>query len=237
MSEETPDEPAGPMAEPHPEPTPPPPVPPELPEKASGPADEPAEPKKPRSSEFWVAIVSSAIAAVGVAATATVGIWAAQLSYNASAKQAAAESDRALVQFSREQRKSVYLEFLNNEQTLHTQAGMLWALMKQYMTDPSISDALDRQMDAYSKTWESVPRVNNAANLFASHEVYRIMIEWTKYDNEVHRQVTDLARIIGAEDRVPPDLLADFGAFIDINNQPSPRNFELAAQADLGVIR
>ena len=240
MSEETPK--AGgetPEASgaPKPEPATPPPAPPELPEKAGEPADEPAEQKKSRSSEFWVAVVSSAIAAVGVAATATVGIWAAQLAYNASANQAAAETERARIQFSREQRKDVYLDFLNTQQTLHSEAAMVWQLMTEYATNPSISDRLTDQLDTYSKTWETVPRVNNAANLFASHKVYAIMVEWTKYDNEVHRQILDLVKIYNAEDRLPPDLVADFGKFIAPDNQPSPRNFELAAQADLGVVR
>ncbi|UMB69840.1 hypothetical protein [Mycobacterium paraterrae] len=238
MSDETPQADGGPPEAPgDPKPPPPAPEPSETSEQASEPADGPPEPKKPRSSEFWVAVVSSAIAAVGVAATATVGIWAAQLSYKASANQAAAETERARIQFSREQRKTVYLDFLDTQQTLHDQALLLWGLMKVYEDDPSVSDQLHQKLDAYFKTWDEVPRVNNAANLFASHEVYRIMIEWTKYDNEVHGHILDLIKILDDEDRLPPDLVAKFGKLIAQENQPSPRTFELAAQVDLGVVR
>jgi hypothetical protein len=235
MSDETPKESADSKPEPPPAPASQPEPPPAPVEEVITPADEPAEPKPRRSIEFWVAVVSSAIAAVGVAATATVGIWAAQLAYQSSANQVAAESERSRIQFSREQRKTVYLEFLNNETTLHNEALKLWDEFTQYTIDPSDPGRLDRQIDAWKKSWENSTRVVNAANLFASQPVYGVLVEWAIYDNDVRSRMGQLLDILDAGNPLPPKLVADLGD--KVRHQPSPRHFEEIAQPDLGLTR
>jgi hypothetical protein len=233
MSDETPKESADSRSEHPPAPASKQEPPAAAAEETITPADQPGELKARRSIEFWVALVSSAIAAVGVAATATVGIWAAQLAYKSSANQVAAESERSRIQFSREQRKTVYLEFLNHETTLHNEALKLWNEFAQYAIDPSDPGQLDRQIDSWTKLWENTPRVVNAANLFASQPVYGVLVEWAMYDNDVRGRVAQLLDIVDAGNPLPSKLVADLGD--KVHHQPSARHFEEVAQFDLGL--
>ncbi|WP_156664791.1 hypothetical protein [Mycobacterium sp. 852002-51057_SCH5723018] len=66
---------------------------------------EAAKSRSRRSNEFWLALA-------GIFATVVVGVTASSLAYRASGNQIKAETDRVAVQFSKEQRKSAYADFL-----------------------------------------------------------------------------------------------------------------------------
>jgi hypothetical protein len=204
---------------------------------ASAPAQGPAAPMPRRSNEFWLALASTAAAVLGVAATATVGIWAAHLAYKSSANQVKAETDRANLAFSREQRKAVYLDFLNKEDTVHNEAFMTYETITDYVSGKIDFQVVHDHVEAWNKADDAAIQATNAAQLFASRSAYNVIEEWAKYDEKVHDAMVGIIEQTNAGKVPSPDRVSALGQVVGTEHEPSPKHFEDVAQPDLGVSR
>jgi hypothetical protein len=206
-------------------------------DKPSASTEEPAKPKPQRSNEFWLALASTAATVVGVAATAAVGIWAAHLAYKSSENQVKAESDRVKTQFSREQRKGAYADFLGAEWDLHGKVDKLDGAILLYVKGKTGVQTVYDQAKDWDKSWEDSGHVLRAAELLASQPVYNAISDWSNYDDRVYDLLGDILREIQNGKVPPPTQVATLEELTESDHEPSAKNFEDLAQADLGISR
>jgi hypothetical protein len=131
-------------------------------------AQGPAKPGPRRSNEFWLALAGIAATVVGVAATAVVSIWTASLSHRGTVEQIKAESDRAASNFSREQRKNAYADYLDALTSLENEEYLVWDNFKNLPFDITHAEVqLHDQNDAFDK----FNRASSTVRLLASQDM------------------------------------------------------------------
>jgi hypothetical protein len=204
---------------------------------ASAVVDDPVPPKPHRSNEFWLALAGAVGTGVGVVATAVVGVFAAILSHDSSTTQVRAESDRAALQFVREQRKSTYLDFLNAETDLHNKAYEYAHAASDYFNGRADAKFVSDSEGAWVKAKELATRKEYAAELFASQPVYDLLIDWASYDDHVEDQILAISGQFDGDVMPSHDKIDALVEIVAPDTQPSAKHFEDVAQHDLGLSR
>lgn len=224
MTESDPDEATGQgkpgnTAEPEPE-TEPEPTP------ESAPKSEPTR----RSNEFYLALA-------GIAATVVLGLVGALLTAQASTRQIAAESDRAAVNFSREQRKNAYADFLNALFDLdRAEFNIHNDIHNDYDTSPSDAPnptALEDQYKAYTDATDELNRTVSAVRLLASPEVAAAREAIRQDHSAIYKQI-DVLMAAARSGAAANDIRA-LRERVDVGAPDLEERFIQAAKKDLGI--
>lgn len=184
-----------------------------------------AEPTR-RSNEFYLALA-------GIAATVVLGLVGALLTSQASTRQIAAESDRAAVNFSREQRKSAYTDFLNALFDLDRAEFNIQNAYDTSLGDPTGSKALEDQYKAYTEATDELNRTVSAVRLLASPEVAAAREAIRDNHSAIYKQVTAL--MAAAKSGAPPADIAELRTTVGVGDPDLEQRFVDAAKKDLGI--
>jgi hypothetical protein len=187
---------------------------------------EPAKSRPRRSNEFWLALVA-------IAATLIVGTTGSWLAYLASTNQVKAESDRAALSFSREQRKNAYADYLDAVAILRVAEYQLWDKFKNVPFDmKQAEDQSTREGDAFLKfnTASSTVRLLASPDVEAAREKIR----------DKHNHIQDsIYKLMVAARTGPPEKVtgpaADLYKDLDLLGSPLVPDFIKLAQRDLGL--
>ena len=196
-------------------------------------AQEPAKSGQRRSNEFWLALAGIVATVVGVAATAVVSIWTASLSHRGTIEQVKAESDRAAVSFSREQRKNAYADYLDALATLENEEYKLWDNFKKLPFDIKQAETqLDRQNEGFDK----FNRASSTVRLLASPDVAAAREEIRAKHEIIQNSIFILmtAARTGPPEKVTAPA-ADLYKNLDLRPSQLVPRFIAAAQRDLGL--
>lgn len=187
-------------------------------------AQEPAKSGPRRSNEFWLALA-------GIAATLIVGTIGSWLAYLASTNQVNAESDRAALSFTREQRENAYVGYIDAVAVLeNAELNLYYAFDKLPIDMKQGEQQKDLQEEAYKK----FVRAGSSVHLLASPDVEAARQKIRVKHNKIQNDIGDL---MGAARTGPPEkataLAADLYKDLDIGDSPLVPNFVAAAQRDL----
>jgi hypothetical protein len=133
---------------------------------ADQPKQEPDKARSRRSNEFWLALA-------GIAATVMVGITGSWLAHQTSTDQLRAESQRAALSFSREQRKISYAEFLNAASDLDRADFNIQNPESISHAGPLDLKQLEALVNAYTDATDRFNRTSSTVRLLASQDVVK----------------------------------------------------------------
>ena len=193
-------------------------------------AQEPAKSGQRRSNEFWLALAGIVATVVGVAATAVVSIWTASLSHRGTIEQVKAESDRAALSFSRQQKENAYAAFLDAVANLDRQELELSAL------SPFDIKQAETQLDRQNEGFDKFNRASSTVRLLASPDVAAAREEIRAKHEIIQNSIFILmtAARTGPPEKVTAPA-ADLYKNLDLRPSQLVPRFIAAAQRDLGL--
>jgi len=202
------------------------------PERLSIHEQEPAKSGPRRSNEFWLAIA-------GIFATVVVGVTASTLAYRTSGNQIKAETDRVAVQFSKEQRKSAYVDFLNAFTDL-SEAEFEWTHQLARMDDFNM-DAMVDKSTAYSTQFGKCRQASATVELVGSGDVEKARGELVDNHNDIQNLIQPLALAIAeaGNPRSHAGKVSELQTVVDKVRRDDDhlrQNFINAAKRDLGLV-
>jgi hypothetical protein len=179
-----------------------------------------------RSNEFWLALA-------GMLATVIVGITGSWLAFSASNNQIKAESDRAALSFSREQKENAYANYLDALAALENEEYKLWDLFKRPPFDmKQAEDQLVLQNEAFDK----LQRASSTVRLVASSDVETARKNIRDRHNAIQNSIF---KLMTAARTGPPEKVtgpaADLHKNLDLAPSPLVPIFIDAAKKDLGL--
>jgi hypothetical protein len=188
------------------------------------PKQEPGKAPSRRSNEFWLALA-------GMAATVVVGITGSLLAYQTSTHQSKAESDRAALTFSREQRKTAYADFLTADtDTWRAEYNIKWPDSVS-LAGPLDLKQLEDQFKVYTEATGRFNRATSTVKLLASHDVAEARNAVSANHNSLYFQIDNLmARARRGEPIDEIRLNMNLDKWDDLN-----QHFIDAAKKDLGL--
>jgi hypothetical protein len=191
----------------------------------------PAEPErasKPtgRSNEFYLALA-------GIAATVIVGLVGALLAYQATGRQIAAESERAALSFSRDQRKEAYTEFLNALFDLDRTEFNIKNAYDTTIGGAQGPSALENQYKAYTEATDRLNRAVSTVELLASNDVASARAAIRDEHSAIYGQIDAL--MASAKRGASPAILDQLRQQVGVATPDLEQRFVDAAKKDLGI--
>jgi hypothetical protein len=210
--------------------TSPPPIEPQ--QKPSVNQQEPEKSASRRSNEFWLALA-------GIFATVVVGMTASMLAYRTSGNQIKAETDRTAVQFTKEQRKSAYVDFLTTYTDL-SEAEFEFTHQLTLIDDFDMKGVQDKS-DLYYAQTSKCRNASAAVELVGSQDVNKARGELVDQHNDIQNIIQPLAVAIAraGNPRIYAGKVSELQRIVDKVERDDDRlrkNFINAAKRDLGLV-
>jgi hypothetical protein len=199
------------------------------------PKQEPGNARSRRSNEFWLALA-------GIAATVAVGITGSWLAHQTSTDQLKAESGRAALSFSREQRKIAYAEFLNAAFDLDRAEFNIKNPESTSFTGPldfrgvplEPGKQLETLFNVYTDATDRFNRASSTVRLLASHDVVEARDAIKQQHSVLFFDIANLMSI--ARTGASPDTLEVIRSKMDLHTGSGvEQHFIDAAKKDLGL--
>jgi hypothetical protein len=140
-----------------------------------------------RSNEFWLALA-------GIFATVLVGVTASTLAYRTSGNQIRAETDRVAVQFTKEQRKSAYVDFLTTYTDL-SEAEFEFTHQLTLINEFDMKGMQDKSNLYYAQT-EKCRTASATVELVGSEDVNKARGDLVDKHNDIQNLIQPLALAI-----------------------------------------
>ena len=193
---------------------------------------EPEKSASRRSNEFWLAMA-------GIFATVLVGMTASTLAYRTSGNQIKAETDRAAVQFTKEQRKSAYVDFLTTYTDL-SEAEFEFTHQLTLIDDFDMKGVQDKS-DLYYAQTSKCRNASAAVELVGSQDVNKARGELVDQHNDIQNIIQPLAVAIAraGNPRSYAGKVSELQRIVDNVQRDDDRmrkNFINAAKRDLGLV-
>jgi hypothetical protein len=148
---------------------------------------EPAKSASRRSNEFWLALA-------GIFATVVVGVTASTLAFRTSGNQIKAETNRAAIQFSKDQRKSAYVDFLTTYTDL-SEAEFEFTHQLARTDDFDMNSVIDKSTAYYTQTGKC-RQASAVVELTASEDVNKARGQLVDKHNDIQNLIQPLALAI-----------------------------------------
>jgi hypothetical protein len=179
-----------------------------------------------RSNEFYLALA-------GIAATVIVGLVGALLAYQATGRQIAAESERASLSFTRDQRKEAYTDFLNALFDLDRAEFNIKNAYDTSLTGGQASVALEDQYKAYTEATDRLNQAVSAVELLASSDVAAARMAIRDEHSAIYGQIDAL--MSSAKRGAAPEILAQLREQVGAATPDLEQRFVEVAKKDLGI--
>jgi hypothetical protein len=193
---------------------------------------EPEKSGSRRSNEFWLALA-------GIFATVLVGVTASMLAYRTSGNQIRAETDRVRVQFTKEQRKSAYVDFLTTYTDL-SEAEFEFTHQLTLIDEFDMKGVQDKSDSYYAQTGKC-RNASATVELVASEEVNKARGELVDKHNDIQNLIQPLALAIAraGNPRSYAGKVSELQRIVEKAQRDDDRlrkNFINAAKRDLGLV-
>lgn len=186
----------------------------------------PASSKPRRSNEFWLALA-------GIAATLIVGTIGSTLTYSTSTHQIKAESDRAALNFNREQRKNAYADFLIKLSGLENAE---YKVSEKFEIRPFDINQAEDQVKINNEAFDDFSRASSTVRLLASPEVAEARVAI----RDKHKNIQNcIAHIMAVARATHPEnaigLAIELQSQLDLIGSKLVPHFIEVARIDLGL--